>query len=503
MGDEYQGYPSNGGKQPNQDDIDKRIEEIKRVVLQGASEAQQRIKRVVDKASDYWQQAQATPTPRQPTSVEEHRIRQLANLWSNENWRVARELGTYMDIVSFGTDEVWEVTVETRWETRAMETVTEPYKGRPAGGIPKPILPVWDYDLPPVSGLKAPQTRTRLEGNDEVVGCTVCNGTGHVLCSNCNGRGWVVCPDCKGRTKKRCPTCRGRGYVADWSGKAKKPFFQRQAENVASSVGGKVSDVFDTIRQQGVPIPNPVDTDPAAKGPTVPCPDCIKGEIDCTCGNGKRVCSSCQGAKMSLCSTCGGTGKQVRHREIVRRFDLKTQTRIVGNCPIPTQQLLRASGDLIYNAEVNETLHPDAPPENVPLDVWRATVDLVQAGSQNQEKSGNDPHASSRATLQVVELVRIPYTRVDYRYSNQNYVFYVYDSEGKEKFYADRYPARWDRIERLVKAITADLTAPAQQKETPPSNNFANGYRVPIEVPPYTITEEDDVDEEDNPSEKR
>src|SRR5581483_10206829 len=123
MSDEYgqdPDYKYEGQPDPNmsQDSFDKRIEEIRRVVVQGASEAQQRIKRVVDKASDYWQQAQATPTPRQPTSVEEHRIRQLANLWSNENWRVARELGTYMDIFSFGTDEVWEVTVETRWETR-------------------------------------------------------------------------------------------------------------------------------------------------------------------------------------------------------------------------------------------------------------------------------------------------------------------------------------------------------------------------------------------------
>src|SRR5579884_3245089 len=167
MGDEYQGYPSNGGKQPNQDDIDKRIEEIKRVVLQGASEAQQRIKRVVDKASDYWQQAQATPTPRQPTSVEEQRIRQLTNLWSNENWRVARELGTYMDLISWGNDEVWQITLETRWETRSMEIVSEPYTGRMTS-VPKPLLPVWDYELPPVVGLKAPMTRTRLEGLDEI-----------------------------------------------------------------------------------------------------------------------------------------------------------------------------------------------------------------------------------------------------------------------------------------------------------------------------------------------
>src|SRR5262249_29439313 len=105
---------------PNQDEIDKRIEDIKRVVVQGANEAQLRLKQVVNKASDYFQQIQTSPAQRRATSVEEQRLRQLVDSWSTENWRVARDLGTYMDVVSWSTDEVWEVTVETRWETRTM-----------------------------------------------------------------------------------------------------------------------------------------------------------------------------------------------------------------------------------------------------------------------------------------------------------------------------------------------------------------------------------------------
>src|SRR6266702_3550435 len=255
MGDEWKEnpQPANGADQPNQDDvgdIDKRLEEIKRTVVQGANEAQQRIRRVVDRASEYWQKTQTPITPQQASSEEEQRIRQLANMWSNENWRIARELGTYMNLVSWSVDEVWEITVQTRLETRTMETVTEPYTGKPLAK-PQPLLPIWDYELPPVTGLKAPPTQTPLEGLDEVVACTACNSTGHVMCNQCSGRGWIVCPDCKGRTKKRCITCRGRGYVSDWAKAQKKPFFKRQAENVANSVGGKVSDVFDNIRQSG------------------------------------------------------------------------------------------------------------------------------------------------------------------------------------------------------------------------------------------------------------
>src|SRR5436305_1265642 len=498
MGDEY-----NEGLGPNpnpksgplkQEELDKRLEEVKRRIVHGANEAQVRIKRVVDKAGDYWQQTQTAPVPRQATTVEEQRLRQLVNTWSSENWRVAKDLGTYMDIVFWSMDEVWEVTLQTRWETRNMEIVTEPYTGRMVSA-PKPLLPIWDYQLPPIVGLKAPQTRTRLEGMDEIVACAGCNSTGHVLCATCTGRGWVVCPECKGRTKKRCTTCKGRAYVADWVSGEKKAFFQKQAENVANSVGGKVSDVLDGIRQQGVPIPNPVDTDPASKGPTVPCPDCIKGEVPCTCGNGKRVCSACEGARMSFCTPCSGTGKVVRHREIARRFDLRTQTRIVGESPIAVQQLLKADGDLIYNAEINETLHPEAPPDGVPIDVWRTAVDLVRVEVEVADKPGIDPQTVSRPTLQVIELVHIPYIKLQYRYGDEEYVLYIYDGEGKEKFYADHYPARWDRIERLVEAISQDLTAPVQREEAPPSN-AAGGYRVPIEMPPYNITEED---EEDHP----
>ncbi len=500
MGDEWSQEPQPepqqpGAGQPGQDDMDKRLDDIKRTVVQGASEAQLRLKRVIDRAGGYWQQAQSSivPTPRQATNEEEQRIRQLANAWSMENWRISRDLGNYMDLVSWSNDEVWEVTLQTRWETRSMEMVTEPYTGR-AMGRPQPLLPVWDYELPEVTGLKAAPSRMRLEGVDEVVACTNCNGTGRALCATCAGRGWYVCPDCRGRTKKRCTTCRGRGYIADWVQTEKKPFFKKQAENFATSVNERVADVFDGIRQQGVPIPNPVDTDPANKGKTVPCPDCVNGEVDCTCGNGKRVCETCQGAKSTFCANCGGTGKVVRHREISRRFELHTETKIVGESPIPERKLTSAGGEVVYNTEVNETLHPEAAPENVPMDVWRATVALAQAESTAPASTGADsPTSSTRATLQVLELVRIPYTQVNYRLGNQDYTFYAYDGDGQEKFYADRYPARWDRIERLVKAITNDLMTPAQQEPIAPSQPTP-GYRVPIEVPPYTVTE----DEENN-----
>jgi hypothetical protein len=376
----------------------------------------------------------------------------------------------------------------------------------------KPVLPIWDYEFPPVTGLKAPDMRERLEGNDEILSCTACNGTGHLLCATCSGRGWVVCPDCKGRTRARCDTCHGRGYVADWADQKKKPFFQRGTERLTEGFTERISSVFDGIRQQGLPVPNPVDTDPANKGRTVPCPDCVNGEVECTCGTGKRICSSCHGGKTELCDNCGGTGKVVRHRDLVRHFDLTYQEQFVGNGPIPEPQLQNTTGDLAYSAEINEMLYPEAPPESVPIDVWRAAVQLVEHASlpADESKRARNSKSETHATLQVLELLRVPYTRVDYRYNGQDYTFYIYDVEGKEKFYAERYPARWDRIERLVKSITADLMAPTQQsaQSAPPANPASSqlrGYRIPIEQPPYTPpsymlpdNENDSEDDSDN-----
>ena len=80
MGNEWeqdpQQLPPQPGKgQPNQDDIDRRLEELKRTLAQGATEAQLRIKRVAEKASEYWQQAQTVNVPRQASTEEEQRIR--------------------------------------------------------------------------------------------------------------------------------------------------------------------------------------------------------------------------------------------------------------------------------------------------------------------------------------------------------------------------------------------------------------------------------------------
>src|SRR5260221_14052777 len=110
MGDEWDQDTGSepGSEQPHQDDLDKRLEDIRRKVIESTSEAQQRIKRVDDKAGGYWQQNNAPLAPRRASSEEEERIRHLATMWRVGNWQLPRALSSYMDIGSWGGDEGWE-----------------------------------------------------------------------------------------------------------------------------------------------------------------------------------------------------------------------------------------------------------------------------------------------------------------------------------------------------------------------------------------------------------
>ena len=485
MADDGQRVPPDG------DDLNRRFQDASRIVRDGLNEASGRLRQAFDRLNDLWEESAPYPPTRLTGSREEEYLRGLAKKWTAQDFMVTPDLSERMAIRSWERLDLWEIAAQTRWEARSFEITTEPYTGTqpvPTGRV----LPVWDYELAPAPDLRSQVVRERAPEGDELGLCLSCNGTGRASCSNCSGRGWIVCPDCKGRTKLRCPRCKGKSYIADWGQKrASKGFLQDQADKLTASVADRANEVIDTVRQY-VPIPDQGQPGERPKG-TIPCPDCVEGEIDCTCGNGKRVCAVCQGTKNQACPVCKGSGKVIRHREIVRRFDVRPFSRTVGESPIPERILRRAEGEVVATIETGEALERQKPPVGVPEPVWAAAQEVGRVSRKNIAPD-------ERASLQVIELQRIAVVKVIYGYGDEPFAFYAFGPEGKEKFYAEIFPPRWKRLERFVRSIAQEIIPPAstggQVSDLDRYRREREGGRqhIPVEMPPVMVKEEPPAD---------
>ncbi len=491
MGDNGQRFPPDG------DDLNRRFQDASKMVRDGLNEASGRLRQAFDRLNDLWEESAPYPPTRLTGSREEEYLRGLAKKWTDQDFMVTPDLSESMAIRAWERLDLWEIAAKTRWEGRSFEITTEPY----TGAQPMPtgrIMPVWDYELAPVTDLRSQIVRERVPEGDELGLCLSCNGTGRASCSNCSGRGWIVCPDCKGRTKLRCPHCKGKGYIADWGQKrASKGFLQDQADKLASSMADRASEVIDNVRQY-VPIPSQGQPGERPNG-TIPCPDCVEGEIDCTCGNGKRVCAVCQGTKNQACPVCKGSGKVIRHREIVRRFDVRPTDRTVGQSPIPERILRRADGEVVATIETSEALERPTPPVGVPEPVWAAAQEVGRASRKNIAPD-------ERATLQVIELQRIPVVKVSYGYGDEPFAFYAFGPEGKEKFYAETFPPRWKRLERFVRSLAQEVMPPSstggQVSDLEHYRQAREGgrQRIPVEMPQVVVKEEAPAGEPKTPA---
>ncbi len=486
----------NGQRFPPDDDLNQRVQDMGRMMRDGLSQASGRLRQAFDRLNQMWDESAPYPSSRLTGSREEEYVRGLAKRWVAQEFLVTPDLAENMAIRSWDHADVWDISVQTRWELRTFEMTTEPYTGEKLAGAGR-ILPIWDYDLPVVPDLRSQVTRQRVPEGDELTLCLSCNGTGRAACSNCSGRGWTICSDCKGRAKIRCPRCKGKAMIPDWAAQKRAPskgFLQDQAEKLASSMADKANEVVDNVRQY-VPLPGgqePVTPGaPLPKG-MIPCPECIEGEIDCTCGNGKRVCTVCRGSKNQACPVCKGSGKVIRHREIVRRFDVRPATQVIGETPIPGRVLNRSEGEVIAAVDTPEALASETPPEGVAEDVWQAAKEVAAA-------SRKQINPDERPTLQVVELLRIPVVRVAYLYGDEPYVFYAFGPDGKEKFFAEGFPPRWKRVERFVRSVAQEIITPTSSpgggrvsdiEQYRQAREGGGRQRIPVEMPKVTITEE-------------
>lgn len=466
------------------DELERQAREALRLFRESAGELGTRVRDVLDRASSYWQEAgPEPPAVGAVPSADDMRARELARRWSAVDFLVDPELPEMMTVRSVRATAIWQIELRERGETRFLSEGFEPYNGE-VMGVPGPVLPVWEYAFPSSPDIQAGERRERVRGTETLAACHSCNGTGHRACASCSGKGFVQCPACHGRSRLPCPRCRGRGEIADpvaeRRARSHKGYLQVQAERFATDASSRIADFAEKLRQDyGVPLPPSATWAPTApaSGETIPCPDCVDGTIPCTCRSGKRICDSCGGTGAAVCTSCAGTGRNVRYREVVRRFDTRISERMLPledpaeAAWLTDEMVRRARGEPVWAGDPATV--SAATPLGVPARVWTAALDFVRGNGHalpapptGASGGGRGPTEDSRrVTLRRVYLTRIPVVRVDYSFSGKAFAFVAVGASGSERFWSQDFPPRWSRVGRFFKAVSRDLGLDASEPQ--------------------------------------
>jgi hypothetical protein len=469
------------------DELERQARETLRAFRETAGELGMRVRQAIERSSVTWDESQAEwPTERVVHERLDERARTLARRWASIDFLVDPELPEGIHVLSLQEDAVWKASVRERGETRTLAESSESYTGQ-AVGQPGPIVPVWEYSFPTSPDIEAGERHERIAHSELIGACLRCNGTGHRACAACEGKGFVQCPTCHGRARIPCRRCRGRGRIADAAAerraRAHKGYFQVQAERLAVDAGERIADFAERLRQDyGVPLPPSAQWAPQApaSGETIPCPDCVNGTVPCDCGNGKRVCERCHGTGADTCPACEGSGRVLRFREVVRRFDTRLSERMIptaaGHAPWVSEEMLRrASGDHVWEGSADAL--STVPPQGIPEEVWASARALAGIGTAPAISAASDAAQSAPGERRVIarrlRLDRTPLTRVEYSFSGQPFEFVAVGHAGSERFWAQSFPPRWSRVSRFFKALARDLSGehPLPEKHLPPRSN--------------------------------
>ncbi len=453
------------------DELERQAREAMQTIRETVGDLGSRVRQALEHASTLWDEAgTAVPTSSTVSPAQERRARELAKRWVSIDFLVDPELPDGMGALAVREASIWKLELRERGEVRTLSDSSEPYRGQQAQQ-PGPVLPVWDYTFPASPEIEAGERRERLVGTDLIGACLKCNGTGHRSCVACDGKGFVVCHTCHGRARIPCRTCRGRGRIADVAAERRarsgKGYFQVQAERLAADAGTRLADFAERLRQEyGVPLPPSAQWAPTApaSGETIPCPDCVNGTVACECGNGKRVCDGCHGAGATPCPACGGTGRVVRYREVVRRFDTRISQRILPHGeagegqPLSDEVIRRSAGELLWEGSLESM--DSATPEAVPLPVWAQAMAFARGdGLALRPATGQTPAEEERHVMsRRLQVLRVPVTRVEYAFGGQTFSFIAVGREGAERIWTEEFPPRWSRVSRFFKALVRDLS---------------------------------------------
>ena len=463
------------------------LEQEARENLRTFGELGGRVRDVLARASTLW--AETTPTEEADTEAppladpaHDLRARALARRWVGRDFLVDPELPQAMTVTELAEAALWRVDVIERGETRTLSDALEPYRGE-APGAPGPILPVWDYTYATVPEIDSGEHRERLPATALLTACAPCNGSGHRACAACGGNGFLQCLKCHGRARTVCRRCRGRGIIADDAAerraRAGHGYWQVQAERMTNDAAVRLADFAERLRQEhGVPLPPAVQWAPVApaSGVTMPCPDCQHGAVACACRSGKVICDICRGSGHAECTACAATGRVIRHRELVRRFDTRIAERVVPPATPEMAEWLRQhfvrriSADVVWEGDTDALADTD-PPAGVPGATWTTARQLAAAAPP--EGPGEPVTGERRVLTRRVRLVRMPFTRVEYTFAGRPFAFIAVGTPTKERFWAQSFPVRWARVGRFLRAVMRDLAAERPERSATASGEIS------------------------------
>ncbi|HKS68919.1 MAG TPA: hypothetical protein VJQ45_00765, partial [Ktedonobacterales bacterium] len=181
---------------------------------------------------------------------------------------------------------------------------------------------------------------------------------------------------------------------------------------------------------------------------------------------GKVVCATCQATGYDRCPACSGTGRVVRHAQVVRHFDTHIHQRTLpyGETQaagwVTHEMLRKVHAEDAWDGPT-DAMGSIGAPESVPADVWTAAVAFARTPGGEPQASSPAAPSERRVISRRLRLSRVPVTRVEYTFAGKPFSFVAVGREGHEKFWAHEFPPRWSRVGRFLRALSRDLARDA------------------------------------------
>jgi hypothetical protein len=471
----------------NPDELERQAREtvarIKESLGGFGSRVREAAKEATKGATDRWKDAgPQAPAASAVDPLAEARARALARRWKNVDFLVDADLPESMRVLALLESGLWRIEDRERTEARTLTEAIEPFRGASPTAT-EPSRSVWDYTFASVDEIDSGERRERLPDSGIIDACPSCAGAMRVTCADCRGEGHTQCDVCYGGATLPCKRCRGRGYIAaSASERLASAFLQGELERLSYDAAMRAADLSERLRREyGIPLPPSVHWAPgvAVASDAPVCPECDHGRVACVCDHGRLVCETCIGQGSVNCPVCAGSGKVVRYRDAVRRFETSIHSETLPFAGatlldgLSEESVRRAPGEIVWEGAIEETR--GSAPEGVSEEVWQAARDLIQ-----RTPASGAPNDERRVISRRIRLSKVPVTRVEYAFSGEDYSFVAVGRSGEERFRADRFPPRWSRVQRFLSALTHDQSRddPVDLTRTPTDITILEDYRA-------------------------